>query len=661
MAPRDVGCRFLAVLLLASCEAIASSDRMCTEREVNRTYSCGHLGLSELPDTLPNSTEVLEFSFNFLPVIQNTTFGRLLNLTFLDLTRCQINWIREDTFQSHHQLSTLVLTANPLIFLTERAFSGPKSLRHLSLIQTGITSLEFLPVHNLDNLESLYLGSNRISSIQLPRDFPTEKLQILDFQNNAIHYLSRDETSSLHQATNLSLNLNGNDIRGIEPGAFRSTVFGSLNFGGSLDVSLILRGLQNSTVQSLWLGSFVDTDDQHLSRATLEGLCGMSVHSLSLQKHHFSELSSATFQCFSGLQELDLTATHLAELPAGIETMNSLKKLVLSANKFEDLCQIQAANFPSLTHLHLKGNMKRLHLGVGCLEKLENLRELDLSHNDIEEDCCNQQLQNLSHLQSLNLSYNEPLGLQTEAFKACPRLELLDLAFTHLRVRVPESPFQNLPFLRVLNLSHCLLDLSNQQLLDGLPSLRHLNLQGNHFADGSIPQANPLQTVRTLETLILASCALSSIHQEAFRGLETLSHVDLSHNSLTSTSIEALSHLKGIYLNVATNSISLISPRVLRILSQQSTINLSYNPLDCSCSNIQFLTWCKENMPKLEDTEEMRCATPPSLRGARISDVTVSCGITAVGLFLLIVFLFLLVILFIFATRYFLRWKYQHL
>uniref|UniRef100_A0A8C5KY41 CD180 antigen n=1 Tax=Jaculus jaculus TaxID=51337 RepID=A0A8C5KY41_JACJA len=33
MAPRDVGCRFLAVLLLASCEAIASSDRMCTERE----------------------------------------------------------------------------------------------------------------------------------------------------------------------------------------------------------------------------------------------------------------------------------------------------------------------------------------------------------------------------------------------------------------------------------------------------------------------------------------------------------------------------------------------------------------------------------------------------------------------------------------------------
>lgn len=658
----DISCFLLVALFSASCETIASLDQMCIEKETNKTYSCENLGLSEIPGTLPNSTECLEFSFNFLPTIQNTTFSRLVNLTFLDLTRCQIYWIHEDTFQSQHQLDTLVLTANPLIFMAETALNGPRSLKHLFFIQTGMSSLEFIPVHNLKNLESLHLGSNHISSIKLPKEFPTEKLKVLDFQNNAIHRLSKEDIQSLRPATNLSLNLRGNGITEIEPGAFKSTVFQSLDFGGTLSSLVIFKGLQNSTIQSLWLGTFEDIDDEELSSSAFEGLCEMSVESISLQKHHFLDISSNTFHCFTNLQELDLSATHLKELPSGITGLNNLKKLVLSANKFDNLCQIHAANFPSLTHLYIKGNMKRLVLGTGCLANLENLHLLDLSHDDIEtSDCCNLQLKNLSHLQSLNLSYNEPLGLKTEAFQECPQLELLDLAFTRLRVQAAQSPFQNLHLLKVLNLSHCLLDTSNQHLLDGLPALQHLNLQGNHFPNGNIQNTNPLQILESLEILILSFCDLSFIDQGAFMGLKIMNHVDLSHNRLTSSSIEALSHLKGIYLNLAYNSISSIPPGLLPILSQQRTINLRGNPLDCTCSNIYFLDWYKENRQKLEDTEDTLCANPPLLRGVKVSDVTLSCGITAVGIFFLIVFLLLFAVALIFAVKYFLRWKYQHI
>ncbi|XP_040584957.1 CD180 antigen isoform X1 [Mesocricetus auratus] len=661
MAPA-ISCVFLVALFSASCEAIASTDQMCIEKETNKTYNCENLGLSEIPGTLSNSTECLEFSFNFLPTIQNTTFSRLVNLTFLDLTRCQIYWIHEDTFQSQHQLDTLVLTANPLIFMAETALNGPKSLKHLFFIQTGMSSLDFIPMHNLKNLESLYLGSNHISSIKLPKDFPKEKLKVLDFQNNAIHYLSKEDLGSLQQTTNLSLNLKGNGITGIEPGAFKSTVFQRLDFGGTLDLLVIFKGLQNSTVQSLWLGTFEDVNDEDISSSVFEGLCEMSVESMYLQKHHFFNISSSTFHCFTSLQELDLTATHLKELPSGIVGLKSLKKLVLSANKFTSLCQINAANFPSLTHLYIKGNMKKLDLGTGCLENLENLHLLDLSHDDIEiSDCCNMQLKNLSHLQSLNLSYNEPLGLKTEAFQECPQLERLDLAFTQLRVSTEQSPFQNLHLLKVLNLSHCLLDTSNQHVLDGLPVLQHLNLQGNHFPNGNIQKTNPLQTLESLETLILSFCDLSSIDQQAFIRLKIMNHVDLSHNRLTSSSIEALSHLKGIYLNLASNHIDIIPSSLLPILSQQRTISLRGNPLDCTCSNIYFLEWYKENMQKLEDTENTFCANPPLLRGVRLSDVTLSCGITAVGIFFLIVFLLLFTVALIFAVKYFLRWKYQHI
>ncbi|XP_055457902.1 CD180 antigen [Psammomys obesus] len=661
MAPH-ISCFFLVAFFSTGCQVITSSGQRCIEKEANKTYNCENLGLSEIPGTVPNSTECLEFSFNFLPTIQNTTFSRLMDLSFLDLTRCQIYWIHEDTFQSQHHLDTLVLTANPLIFMAETALNGPQALKHLFFIQTGISSLEFIPVHNLKSLESLYVGSNHISSIKLPKDFPTEKLKVLDFQNNAIHYLSKEDVGSLQQATGLSLNLNANLITGMEPGAFRSTVFHSLSFGGTLDLLIIFRGLQNSTIQSLWLGTFEDLDDKELSDSMLEALCEVSVESINLQKHHFLNLSPNTFHCFTSLQELDLTATHLKELPAGIVGLSKLKKLVLSANKFENLCQISAGSFPSLTHLYVKGNMKRLELGTGCLENLENLQELDLSHDDIETpDCCNLQLRNLSHLQSLNLSYNEPLGLRTEAFKECPQLELLDLSFTRLHVNTAQSPFQNLHLLKVLNLSHCLLDTSNQHLLDGLPALQHLNLQGNPFPNGNIQKSNPLQTLGSLEILTLSHCDLSSIDEQAFISLKIMNHVDLSHNRLTSSSIEALGHLKGLYLNLAFNHISIIPSGLLPILSQQSIINLRQNPLDCTCSNIYFLEWYKENVQKLEDIEDTLCESPPTLRGVRLSDVTLSCGITAVGIFFLIVFLLLFTVLLIFAVKKFLRWKYQHI
>lgn len=546
--------------------------------------------------------------------------------------------------------------------MAETSLNGPKSLKHLFLIQTGISNLEFIPVHNLDKLESLYLGSNHISSINLPANFPTQNLKVLDFQNNAIQYLSSKDMTALEQATNLSLNFNGNDITGIEPGAFHSKVFQSLTFGGTYDLSVIIKGLQNSTIQSLWLGAYEDTDHRDLTPPMLEGLCEMSVDSINLQMHRFSGLSPPTFRCFTRLQELDLTGTHLEGLPSGIESMNSLKKLVLNVNNFDQLCQINAASFPSLTDLYIKGNLKKLDLGAGCLEKLENLRRLDLSHNNIEaSDCCNLPLRNLSHLQHLNLSYNMPIGLQGQAFTECPQLELLDLAFTHLHVNAPQSPFQKLPLLQFLNLSHCLLDTSNQNLLEGLPNLQYLNLQGNRFQDGSISKTNLLQPLGRLEILILSSCELLSIDQQAFHSLGKVRHIDLSHNNLTGNGIDAVSHLQGTYINLAVNSIRIIPRRLLPSLSQQSTINLSHNPLDCTCSNIHFITWYKENLQKLEGSEETVCANPPSLRGVKLSEVKLSCGITALGVFFMVVFLLLFIIMLVFLVKFLLRWKYQHI
>ncbi|XP_074138473.1 CD180 antigen [Sminthopsis crassicaudata] len=638
-----------------------SATQMCTEVTVNLTYNCESLGLEEIPESLPATTKFLEFSFNFLPDLQNSTFSRLRDLVYLDLTRCEINWVHEDAFENNEDLSTIILTGNPLIFVADTAFEGPRALKHLTLTQTGMTSVTFIPMQNLGNLETLLLGSNHLSSIQLPSTFPAHNLKVLDFEGNAIHHITKKDIVSLRQASNLSLNLKGNNILDIENGAFHSTVFQSLNFGGIFDISIVLKGLQNSTTQTLWLGSFQDTENLHISSDMLEGLCNMSVEALNLQSHHFS-MSNTIFQCFTRLQELDLTQTHWNSLPSGIEGMNQLKKLVLNQNLFDNLCQINAASFPSLTHLYVKGNIHKLDFGTGCLEKLKNLLHLDLSNSKVASDvCCNVQLRNLSHLQHLNLSYNEPQTLQSEAFRECPQLELLDFTSTHLHTHASPSPFQNLHVLQVLNLSNCLVDTSNPQLLQGLQGLRHLDLGGNPFHSGVLTKDNLLHPVDSLQVLILSSCGLTALEHQAFGNLRKLRYLDLQHNSLTGSGLDAFSDLKETYLNLAANNIHIIPPSLLPVFSQQRIINLSHNPLDCSCSNIYFLKWYKENLHKISDPEETTCGDPPDLKGVKLTNVTLSCAFSTVGIFFLVLFLLMAIIVFITLIRRYVIRKYENI
>ncbi|XP_043835753.1 CD180 antigen [Dromiciops gliroides] len=653
-------CLLLVIPLTPHCVGVISAAQMCTEVKSSVTYNCENLGLEEIPESLPNTTKFLDFSFNFLPDLQNSTFGRLRELVYLDLTRCEINWVHEDAFENNNDLNTIILTGNPLIFVADTAFEGPRALKHLTLTQTGMTSITFIPMHNLENLETLHLGSNHLSSIQIPSTFPTHSLKVLDFERNAIHHIAKKDVESLKKATNLSLILKGNNIWDIEDGAFNSTDFQSLNFGGIPDVSIVLKGLQNSITQTLWLGTFQDVDDLDISPAMLKGLCNMSVEALNLQFRHFSR-SPATFQCFTGLQELDLTKAHWHSLPSGIE-MNQLKKLVLNQNSFGDLCQINAASFPSLTHLYVKGNIHKLDLGTGCLENLKSLLHLDLSHSNVASDaCCNSQLRNLSHLKHLNLSYNEAHTLKGEAFRECSQLELLDFASTHLHTDASSSPFQNLHLLQVLNLSNCLVETSNPQLLVGLQGLQHLDLGGNLFQSGILTTDNLLHPLDSLQVLILSSCGLTTLEHQAFGSLGKLRYLDLQHNSLTESGLAALGDLQTIHLNLADNSIRIIPPSLLPAFSQQSTINLSHNPLDCSCSNIHFLTWYKENLNNITDPDETTCGNPPALRGVKLSDVTVSCALPAVGIFFLVLFLLIVfTMLIVLARRYVIR-KYENI
>lgn len=517
-------------------------------------------------------------------------------------------------------------------------------------------------MQDLYNLETMILGNNYIQALALPPCFPARSLKYLDLQMNHIQTISAQDVKQLRQSQNLTLVLKGNYITHIDPGAFHSISFYSLDLSGCPNISVIVKGLQDAKTVFLQLGTFLDISVLSVSPTTLQGIFSMSVDHLTLQYRTFLNLSSETFKWLTKLQRLDLTQTSLSVLPLGLPQMNMLKELNLNMNKFVHACDIRSSVFPYLTHLSISGNSQDLDLGIGCLKSLSKLQHLDLSSSQIESvDCCSKQLQGLGSLKHLNLSYNSKILFSNIAFNESANLKVLDLTFTHIiTINASQGPFQNLHLLQTLNLSFSHIDVNIQHILQGLEGLNVLNLNGNNFETGTVLNNNLFQQVANLEVIMLSSCKLPAIQTKAFAALKKLKHVDLSHNHLITFNSGAFSSLKNIYLNFANNRIHIIPRDMLTDLSGQSVINLSYNPLQCTCSNIGLLTWYKQNRDKIEDSEETVCSEPKSLAGTKLFSVNLSCGYSTAKI-ILISFAVVTVIIatFTLIIRFLMR-KYQH-
>jgi len=74
-------------LLIFAVHTSCSFTTYIPQITVNKSYSCEGLGLRKIPEKLPVTTEILDFSFNELHSLQNSTFSELKSLLYLDLTR----------------------------------------------------------------------------------------------------------------------------------------------------------------------------------------------------------------------------------------------------------------------------------------------------------------------------------------------------------------------------------------------------------------------------------------------------------------------------------------------------------------------------------------------------------------------------------------------
>nr|XP_043625435.1 receptor-like protein 9DC3 [Erigeron canadensis] len=284
----------------------------------------------------------------------------------------------------------------------------------------------------------------------------------------------------------------------------------------------------------------------------------------------------------SSLESLDLHGTGLqgklpynmvGSLPESLANLTHLITLDLSYNMLSGTLPSWLFTFPSLENIYLDNNMFTGGLPSNWLY-LQSLRTLTLSGNQFDGEV-NQgstippSFTQLINLSVLDLSYNKFIGIWDldTLFSSIPKLIYLQLSYSGLSVMSNNSNWYANPAFKRLGLASCnltmfpkslraminvaYLDLSNNEIHGDVPdwageiggnALSHLNLSHNSIT--SLPQ---FQWNR-LEDLDLQSNMIQGPFPLSICNMSYLYYLDMSHNSFGGSIPQCLRDISGLQL-----------------------------------------------------------------------------------------------------------------
>ncbi|XP_066568549.1 toll-like receptor 4 [Amia ocellicauda] len=626
------------------------------------------LNLSRIPADIPPTVQTLDFSFNRLEALRNNSFPLLPDLTELDLTRCNIKLIEDHAFQNVQRLSVLTLTGNPIEHCSATPFSALMLLHKLVVLDIGISSFEDLTISSLVNLKELKAGTNKLSSMKLPPDFNLTSLTLLDLHNNNISSITVEETWFLRKmhTPNLTVILSRNKISYIEHGAFRGVYIKELNlrsaFLSPIDMKAGLQAMAGLNVFKLVLGNYRNEGTQRGTQVSLfDGLCEVKhqeMHLIHLKQFpinvfHPNEL----FPCLINASVIKILSSRLSSLK--VPKFTNLKVMDLSYNYFDHLPSKEISNQPTLETFVMTNN-NALRTFLSNFSGLPNLKHIDISRNALDiKGCCHEMFAGVTQLKYLNLSHNVKLSFEGLFFNGLHALETLDFSHTNVKGLGDIFVLQGLKKLKYLDMSYTDTYFVIPHTLADLYSLEVLKMAGNSYANIS---AYFFKNLKRLEFLDVSNCQLEHLHWSTFAGLEQLQHLILTNNRLTAADFlthPSLGALKTIH--IGTNNIITIPQHTLdRLPKNLTALDLSQNPIECTCAYAGFIKWTIENKAKLTDQNRILCQGPVDSRNTKVTEFDVNyCRhmstiiITlTLGVVLLIFFLTLFVYKYQFYIRY---------
>lgn len=196
----------------------------------------------------------------------------------------------------------------------------------------------------------------------------------------------------------------------------------------------------------------------------------------------------------------------------------------------------------------------------------------------------------LRSLQVLDLSHNLLSRFNYKVFLRMPALRRLVLAGNPVALEAG-VPLLVSKSLLSLDLSHCDVVDVPRGSLDGLRNLTALSLRGNPLR---LEAGRPLLRLATLAELDLSACELEAVPAGVLDGLAGLRRLYLDGNSLHTVARGVLP--RGLHhLDLSGNQIRDAPTAVISSLRNLTKLELSDNPITCTCSLIGLQVGCRSN------------------------------------------------------------------
>ncbi|CAL2239684.1 unnamed protein product [Prunus armeniaca] len=525
-------------------------------------YLDGNFNGSQIPDFIGSLTNLRNLSLRSCNLAGQlpSSFGNLKQLQNLDLSGNQLQPENLNWLPALSSLTDLYLDGNFNGSQIPDFIGSLTNLRYLSLSFCNLVGQIPSSFGNLTQLQNLDLSYNQLQPENLNWLPALSSLTDLDLSGNNLSTVFDWPEAVLNKLPKLV------DLRLVNcslpppPTPILSTTLYKTNSSTSLE-NLYLSDNHVTSSIFLWLSNYstslviLELSNNNLSGFIPDFIGNMSsLVDLDLSNNNLTGFIPDSFARLCNLGTLRLQRNHLSGqlsqlLPRCAQ--NSLWGLDLSENVLKGSLN-NLTSFSSLVSLNLSANQLSGKIPESIRQMLY-LRDIDFSKNSLEGVVSETHLSKLSHLQSLDLSYNS-LVLKFHS-DWVPPFQLLSINLASCKVG-PLFP----KWLQTQNDSLAQLDISNAGISDILPSWFLSN-----FRNGEIINLSQNQ-IRGIEGPIPS--APSQVY-----------HLDLSNNNISGSLsfLCACADMNLTYLNLSSNSFAGELPDCWSNLGTLVMLDLSYN------------------------------------------------------------------------------------
>ncbi|KAK0396624.1 hypothetical protein QR680_001791 [Steinernema hermaphroditum] len=346
--------------------------------------------------------------------------------------------------------------------------------------------LKHIPQNLPPTTTELRLEQNLISTVPAKAFKNLKNLRRLDLSKNLIAEISQNAFDNLENLNTLVLY--GNNLTDIPANAFSTLSSLQLLFLNANKLRCLRRGIFDS-LANLNLLSLYDNNIKSISNATFAPL--KSLQTLHLARNPL--VCDCNLEWLAELLSVRAIETSGARWSEAYITQNADECIVDYSCPSSCHCHLTSVNCSGrgirdiphdipifTTELILSNNNISIIRSSSSLERLKNLRILDLSHNEISsiED---KAFQGLPQLSQLNLSSNDIRHFTHSQFgSAVTNLELLNLDHNNIQCVTSET-FSYFTSLRKLSLSHNQIRTITNGVLSKMTQLDELLIEGNQL------------------------------------------------------------------------------------------------------------------------------------------------------------------------------------